>query len=87
MENLIERSVILSQGPTLKVSLSELKPLIKRDELPATTLEDIEREHIRRTLEECNWVVSGPHGAAVKLGMKRTSPQYKMHKLGLAQPH
>jgi len=49
--------------------------------------EDVERDAIRRTLEECRWVIGGASGAATKLGLKRTSLQYKMKKLGIARPH
>jgi formate hydrogenlyase transcriptional activator len=87
MENLIERSVILSRGPTLEVPLGELKPTAGAGTAnPAATLEDCEREHILRALNECRWVIAGPSGAAAKLGMKRTSLQYKMQKLGITRP-
>jgi len=85
LENLIERCVILSQGSTLEVPFGELKPS-KSKEAAATTLEDVEREHILRVLNECRWVIAGPSGAATKLGMKRTSLQTKMQKLGIARP-
>lgn len=77
LENLIERSVILSQGPTLDVPLGELMP-VDETATGAFTLEDCEREHILRVLNDCRWVIAGPAGAAAKLGMKRTSLQYKM---------
>jgi hypothetical protein len=51
----------------------------------ATPLEDDQSGLIRRTLEECQWVIGGPSGAAVKLGMKRTSLQYRMKKLGITR--
>jgi formate hydrogenlyase transcriptional activator len=86
LENLIERSVILSQGRSLEVPLGELKPTDAKTAV-APTLEDIQRQHILRALEECNWVIAGPTGAAVKLGMKRTSFQYKMQKLGITRPN
>jgi transcriptional regulator with GAF, ATPase, and Fis domain len=86
LENLIERSVILSQGRSLEVPLGELKPTDAKTAF-APTLEDIQRQHILRALEECHWVIAGPAGAAVKLGMKRTSFQYKMQKLGITRPH
>ena len=53
---------------------------------PLSTLEDAEREHIRRALEQANWLVGGPSGAAAQLGMKRTTLQSKMAKLGIARP-
>ena len=49
------------------------------------TLEDAQRDLIRRTLEECRWVIGGASGAATKLGMKRTSLQYRMKKLGITR--
>jgi formate hydrogenlyase transcriptional activator len=85
MENLIERSVILSQGLTLEVPLGELKP-VNGTAADAATLEDFEREHILRALNESHWVIAGPSGAAAKLGMKRTSLQHRMQKLGIARP-
>lgn len=84
MENLIERSVILSRGPTLEVPLGELEcaGLAATD---AATLEDFERQHILRALNECRWVIAGPAGAAAKLGMKRTTLQHRMRKLGITR--
>ena len=51
-----------------------------------TTLEEAEREHIRHALQQANWMVGGPSGAAAKLGMKRTTLQSKMAKLGIQRP-
>ena len=84
LENLIERAVILTRGSTLQIPLSELRGA-PDDKGGPTTLEDAEREHIRRTLEQANWVVGGPNGAAARLGMKRTTLQSKMKKLGIAR--
>jgi formate hydrogenlyase transcriptional activator len=50
------------------------------------TLEDAEREHIREALRQANWMVGGPSGAAARLGMKRTTLQSKMAKLGIERP-
>jgi formate hydrogenlyase transcriptional activator len=90
LENFIERAVILSRGSTLEVPLAELRP---RDASPRTdrsqsptTLEDAEREHIRRALEQSNWQVGGSSGAAARLGMKRTTLQARMAKLGIVRP-
>ncbi len=87
LENLVERAVILSTGPNLVVPLSELKtsrPVM--DEASVSTLEAAERDHIVRVLNTTNWVIGGPSGAAAKLGMKRTTLQSKMQKLGIARP-
>ncbi|HYL36972.1 MAG TPA: sigma 54-interacting transcriptional regulator [Bryobacteraceae bacterium] len=83
LENLIERAVILTRGSTLEIPRSELQAPA---EAPAPlTLQDAEREHIRRVLDQANWVVGGPNGAAARLGMKRTTLQSKMKKLGIAR--
>ena len=88
LENLVERAVILSRGTTLEIPRSELRQRAEApvgDSASPTTLEEAEREHIRRTLEQVNWVVGGANGAASKLGMKRTTLQSKMKKLGIAR--
>jgi formate hydrogenlyase transcriptional activator len=91
MQNVIERSVILSRGPALEIPLSELKQQAKSAladfSSSLSTLEDAEREHILRALGETNWIIGGPAGAAFKLGMKRTTLQSKMRKLGIARAH
>jgi len=84
LENLIERAVIVSPGPVLRVPLSELKsPSEPVGE--SLTLRAAERDHILRALEATNWVLAGPRGAATRLGMKRTTLQSKMRKLGVAK--
>ena len=50
------------------------------------TLETAEREHIERALREANWIIGGPAGAATRLGMKRTTLQSKLQKLGISRP-
>ena len=87
LENVIERCTILSAGGALELDRTLLESHSKvPSQHPATTLEDAERDHIRRVLAECHWVISGPSGAARKLGLKRTSLQYKMQKLGIVRP-
>jgi len=84
LENLIERSVILSRGPDLHVPLEELKtPALAAPN--GLTLEAAEREHILRALQEAQWVIGGESGAAARLGMKRTTLQSKMRKLGISR--
>jgi len=84
LENLIERAVIVSPGPVLRVPSGELKP--PSEPLGENlTLHAAEREHILRALEATNWVLAGPRGAAARLGMKRTTLQSKMRKLGVAR--
>ncbi len=85
LENLIERSVILSQGPDLHVPLGELKAPATSAPNGAATLEAAEREHILRVLRETSWVIGGPSGAAARLGKKRTTLQSKMRKLRISR--
>jgi len=86
LENLIERSVILTEGTVLRPPLAELT--LYPEELPQetdNTLEAAERDHIARVLKETRGVISGRHGAAAKLGLKRTTLQSKMQKLGISR--
>lgn len=84
LENLVERSVILTQGTDLQVPISELQA-DNRLSASMATLEEAEREQILRALRETNWVLGGPAGAAVRLGLKRTTLQSKMQKLGITR--
>jgi formate hydrogenlyase transcriptional activator len=84
LENLIERGVILSTGNELQLDLSQIQHA-SLETSALQTLHDIEREHIRRVLRDTNGVVGGKHGAAHRLGLKRTTLQYKMKKLDLAR--
>ncbi len=85
LENLMERSVILSDGNALRVPLSEMRP----ENLPGSatssspnqSLDNAEREHILRVLRETRGMLSGPDGAARRLGLKRTTLQSKMQRL------
>jgi len=88
LANLIERAMILSKGRTLEVPLGELKRRRSRadHEDRASTLEAVERMHILRVLKETNWTLGGPRGAAARLGMKRTTLQSLMRRLGIARP-
>lgn len=82
LENFIERSLILSQGPVLQVPLAKLEPEFERLQNDST-LQTAERQHVIRILRECSGVLSGHRGAAAKLGLKRTTLQSKMRRLGL----
>ena len=81
LQNFIERAVILSTGSALQVPVRELK----RGPVGASvvTLEAAEREAIQRALRDAGGKVGGDPGAAAKLGMKRTTLQAKMRKLGI----
>ena len=85
LQNFIERSVILTSGDVLQPPLATLKSDVESESLGATTLEDAERDHIRKILEQTRWVVSGPNGAAARLGMKRSTLYFRMQKLGISR--
>jgi formate hydrogenlyase transcriptional activator len=84
LQNFIERSVILSTGNTLRASLKVSKRT-ETESAEAITLKDVEREHIRRTLEQTRWVVAGRRGAAARLGIKRSTLYFRMQKLGISR--
>jgi formate hydrogenlyase transcriptional activator len=102
LENLLERAVLLSPGKELRVPLSEIKSsavnsaagmdLSSSLTSPASltssisTLEEAERQHILRALKHTQWRIAGPKGAATILGMKRTTLQARMRKLGIRRP-
>lgn len=86
LENLIERAVILSQGMELRVPLEKLQANKTPPSESLATLENAEREHILRALQASKWIIGGPAGAAAKLGMKRTTLQSKILKLGISRP-
>ena len=83
LENFIERSVILSPGPELRAPLAELEILEAQTEAKDTNLESAKREHILRVLRECRGMIGGSNGGAERLGVKRTTLNSKMKKLGI----
>jgi len=89
LENFIERAVILSRGTELQISSNEFKQRTKAVSVghssSSSTLEQAEREHILRALGETSWVIGGRAGAAARLGMKRTTLQSLMRRLGIAR--
>ncbi len=86
LQNIIERAVILSSGTVLRVPLGEFTSSSDRPGATPQTLEDAERRHILQTLDETRWIVGGPHGAAARLGMKRSTLQSRMQKLRINRP-
>jgi len=88
LQNLMERAVILSPGPVLHVPLGDLdvRATGGQPRGPAQTLEEAERAHIVATLTDTNWVVAGARGAAVRMGMNRSTLQFRMKKLGIMRP-
>jgi formate hydrogenlyase transcriptional activator len=98
LQNVIERAVIISTGPALRVDVADLKVSIGGHVAEATTapkspangalhdvLEQSERQQIFKALERSNWVVAGPNGAAAYLGMKRSTLQQRIRKLGITR--
>jgi formate hydrogenlyase transcriptional activator len=97
LQNVIERAVIISTPPVLSVDVSDLRfpkdrSTVEQSASPKPTngalhdvLKETERGHILEALQHCNWVVAGPNGAAARLGMKRSTLQKRMHKLGIAR--
>jgi formate hydrogenlyase transcriptional activator len=83
LENFIERAVILTNGPTLRVPLAELELPAGSSDGDDTTLEMSQRDHILRVLRETKGVIAGADGAAARLGVKRTTLNSKLKKLGI----
>jgi DNA-binding NtrC family response regulator len=86
LENFLERAVILTRGTVLHVPLAELETAAKYEEAAlaeSPTLETAEREHILRVLREAKGQIGGDDGAAARLGLKRTTLNSKMKKLGI----
>ena len=84
LQNVLERAVILSTGPVFEVPLSELGAVAWRSTSNTSdTLEKTERNHIVAVLNETGWVLGGKKGAAVRLGLKRPTLQFRMKKLGI----
>ncbi len=85
LQNFIERSVILADGNTLRPPLGGLRQTVGIDSLKPITMEEAERHHICKTLEQVNWVIGGPRGAALRLGLKRSTLYARMQRLGISR--
>jgi formate hydrogenlyase transcriptional activator len=85
LQNFIERSVIVTSGDVLQPPLASLRTAVEVASVGAITLEDAERDHIIKILEQTRWVVSGPNGAAARLGIKRSTLYFRMQKLGISR--
>ena len=84
LRNVIEHAMIVSPGTTLEVSAPNLSVAEGSNE--ARSLQDVERLHILRVLEETGWRVAGKSGAAKVLGLKPTTLEARMKKLGINRP-
>jgi formate hydrogenlyase transcriptional activator len=98
LQNVIERAVIISTGPELRLDFADLKlpranpqeegpaaPNSKPNGALRDVLGETERQQILQALKECNWVVAGPKGAAARLGVKRSTLQLRIQKLGITR--
>ena len=86
LQNVIERSVILTAGRVLQISLPDMPAALAAPMealLPAAA--DAERGRILKALEECGWRISGRHGAAERLGLRRTTLQSRMQRLNISR--
>jgi formate hydrogenlyase transcriptional activator len=93
LQNVIERALILCKTRDLKVPLADLQSRLPENGKAengkrngTATLKDIERQHILSVLEQTGWVLSGPNGAASKLGLKRSTLQFRIRRLGISRP-
>jgi formate hydrogenlyase transcriptional activator len=88
LQNLIERAVIRSAGERLDVPMPEIREGARTSKIRTShqTLEETERAHILAALEETRWILGGPRGAATRLGLNRSTLQFRMKKLGIERP-
>jgi len=85
LQNFVERSVILTAGNTLRPPLEGLQQTAEIESPKPITMQEAERNHIRKTLEHTRWVVAGAKGAAARLGIKRSTLYFRMKKLGIVR--
>jgi transcriptional regulator with GAF, ATPase, and Fis domain len=87
LQNVIERCVILSSNAVLCPRvLADVKRAGEHSAPMAQTQADAERKHILQALRDTDWVIGGPDGAALRLGVKRTTLLYKMRRLDITRP-
>jgi formate hydrogenlyase transcriptional activator len=89
LQNVIERAVILASNGVLRPLVPERSPVVRRSPTVSPmseTLDDAMRTHILDALRTTNGVLGGPHGAAARLGVKRTTLAARMEKLGICRP-
>ncbi len=90
LENLVERAIIVAKNETLhfeEFSSQETgSGTLPIEQSAASSLRDIEKQHIMKILRSCGWVITGPYGAAKQLGLPPSTLRDKMKKLGIARP-
>jgi len=97
LQNVIERAVILSSGPTLTLDREQLlvplaaaapsDPSSSASSTESASLSDVERCHIQSILEQTGWVIEGARGAARILSLHPNTLRFRMQKLGIVRPH
>jgi len=89
LQNVLERAAIVADGARMEVPplvADAERPIASQEQPPrSVALAEVSREHILRILDETNWVVAGPGGAAAKLEMKRSTLNFRMKKLGIVR--
>jgi PAS domain S-box-containing protein len=88
LRNVIERAMILSKGDVLHAEVPHQTKTSTPAAAPSAiqTLDDVQRQHIQAVLERTGWRISGPRGAAALLGVKPTTLEYRISKLGISRP-
>jgi transcriptional regulator with GAF, ATPase, and Fis domain len=86
LRNVIERAMIVTQGDVLALDVPRGRQGEPLTAPASTKLDDVERSHILEVLEQTGWRISGPRGAAAALGVKPTTLEYRMTKLGITRP-
>ena len=88
LQNVLEHAAIVSTGPELEIDLDERRTPALQDGKQTVTgdLATVTRAHILRVLGDCHWVIAGPHGAAARLGLKRSTLNARLRKLGIVRP-
>jgi formate hydrogenlyase transcriptional activator len=85
LQNVVQRAVIRSTGARLEVPITDIGDPAGVPQAHAGTLEAVERAHILATLNDTGWVLAGPRGAALRLGINRNTLQFRMKKLGIVR--
>jgi formate hydrogenlyase transcriptional activator len=85
LRNVIERAMILTRGPVLHIKLGQTTLRPSAVKLTAGSLDEAERAIIQQAVEQCNWRIRGPNGAAALLDIKPTTLESRIKKLGLVQ--
>jgi formate hydrogenlyase transcriptional activator len=83
LRNVVERAMILHRGPTLRIDIPEAE---RSDAAHGLKLEEVERRHVVAVLEMSGWRIRGKNGAAEMLGLKPTTLESRLEKLGIRRP-